>query len=130
MHDIPYIKDSYSRYDLYSLDYCFKDGLVNKENLLNHRLYKFSYLKTSLQNAIIDKINLLLKLQIFNTPINVDFRLKILITILNLNNSILELIQKFDYPFEIPKILIYHNNNNLPSTEDSIIFSFFKSYVL
>nr|WP_242947140.1 YceG family protein [Clostridium haemolyticum] len=124
------MKDSYSRYDLYSLDYCFKDGLVNKENLLNHRLYKFSYLKTSLQNAIIDKINLLLKLQIFNTPINVDFRLKILITILNLNNSILELIQKFDYPFEIPKILIYHNNNNLPSTEDSIIFSFFKSYVL
>ncbi|WP_242846676.1 YceG family protein [Clostridium sp. K25] len=124
IHDIPYIKDSYSRYDLYSLDYCFKDGLVNKQNLLNHRLYKFSYLKTSLQNAIIDKINLLLKLPIFNTPINTDFRLKILITILNLNNSILELIQKFDYPFEIPKILIYHNNNNLPSTEDSIILAF------
>ncbi|MCD3283549.1 hypothetical protein G8V05_15410, partial [Clostridium botulinum C/D] len=38
--------------------------------------------------------------------------------------SILELIQKFDYPFEIPKIFIYHNNNNVPSTEDAIILAF------
>ncbi|KGM98584.1 YceG family protein [Clostridium botulinum] len=124
IYDIPYTKDSYSNYDLYSLDYCFKDGLVNKENLLKHRLYKFSYLKTSLQSVIIDKINLLLKLNIFNTPIDTELKLKILITILNLDNSILELIQKFDYPFEIPKILIYHNNNNVPSTEDSIILAF------
>lgn len=30
---IPYVKEAYSKYDLYSLEYCFKDGVVDKESL-------------------------------------------------------------------------------------------------
>lgn len=123
--DIPYILDNnYSRYDLYSLEYCFKNGMVDKENLLSNRLYKFSYLKTPLQNGIIDKINQLLKLSIFKNKMETEFKLKILMTILSLNENILNLIQKFDYPFKIPKILIYDNDKDIFSDSDSIVVAF------
>lgn len=121
---VPYINDNYSRYDLYSLEYCFKDGIVDKENVLNHRLYKFSYLKTPLQNGIIDKINQLLRFPIFKNSMNTEFRLKILMTILSLDANVLELIQKFDYPFKIPKLLIYDSTKDIFSEEDSIILAF------
>lgn len=122
---LPYIKTNYSRYDLYSLEYCCdKNGLVDKESLLKNRLYKFGYLKTSLQNAIIDKINQLFKLPILKDSLSVEFRLKILITVLTMDKNILELIQKFDYPFKIPKIFIYDKDENIFSDEDFIILAF------
>lgn len=122
---LPYIKANYSRYDLYSLEYCFdKNGLVDKESFFKHRLYKFGYLKTSLQNAIIDKINQLFKLPIFKDSLSVEFRLKILMTVLTMDKSILELIQKFDYPFNIPKIFIYDKDENIFSDEDFIMLAF------
>ena len=123
--DIPYILDNnYSRYDLYSLEYCFKNGMVDKESLLSNRLYRFSYLKTPLQNGIIDKVNQLLKLSIFKNEMETEFKLKVLMTILSLNENILKLIQKFDYPFKIPKILIYDNDKDIFSDSDSIVVAF------
>lgn len=121
---IPYTKINYSKYDLYGLNYCFKDGFIDKETLLKHRLYNFSYLKTPLQNGIIDKINKLIELSPFKSSVDTEFKLKILITILTLDKDILELIQKFDYPFKIPKLLIYDNNEDIFSTEDSITLAF------
>lgn len=121
---IPYIQSSYSRYDLYSLEFCFKDGLINKEGLLNHRLYKFSYLKTPLQDVIIDKINQLVNLSILKNSVDEESKLKILMCILNLDKNILELIQKFDYPFKVPKVLIYDNDEAIFSEEDSIVLAF------
>ncbi|MCY6484930.1 hypothetical protein OW763_11310 [Clostridium aestuarii] len=122
---IPYTKTNYSKQDLYRLQYCIdKDGLIIKENLFKNNLYKFSYLKTSLQNAIIDKTNQLLKLSIFKNSTDNQFTLKTLMTILTIDKEILELIQKFDFPFKIPKIIIYDNDENIFSDEDSIILAF------
>jgi hypothetical protein len=121
---IPYVSTNYSRYDLYSLEYCFKDGLVDKESLFKNRLYRFSYLKTPLQNGIIDKINQLLSIPMFKNTVDTEFRLKILLNILSLDAQVLELIQKFDYPFKIPKLLIYHNDKEIFSEDDSIVLSF------
>lgn len=121
---IPYVSSNYSRYDLYSLEFCFKNGLVDKENLLKHRLYKFSYLKTPLQNGIIDKINQLLNMPMFKNSLDTEFRLKILLNVLSLDPQVLELIQRFDYPFKIPKLLIYHNDREIFSEDDSIVLAF------
>ncbi|MCY6355693.1 YceG family protein [Clostridium sp. ZS2-4] len=122
---LPYIKTNCSKYDLYSLEYCFdKNGLVDRESLFKHRLYKFGYLKTSLQDTIIYKINQLLKLPIFKYSLSVEFRLRILMTVLTIDKNILELIQKFDYPFKIPKIFIYDKDENIFSDEDFIMLAF------
>lgn len=122
---IPFTDKTYSNADLYFSRNLFNnEGLINKDNLLKSNLYKFSYLKTPLQNTIINKINNLFRLPIFNRPIDLEFKLKILLTILKLDKKLLNLIQLFDYPFKIPKLLIYDNNENIFSDEDSIIIAF------
>lgn len=125
--EVPYVKTSYSNYDFYSLQYCFtKDNLLDSKKLFSHRLYKFAYLKTSLQNTIVEKINQMLKLSFFKglDKNDTEFKLKILITVLSIDKNVLELIQKFDYPFNIPKIMFYDNTENIFSLQDCIILIF------
>ncbi|WIF95277.1 YceG family protein [Caminicella sporogenes] len=122
---IPFTNKLYSDSDLYFSKSLFnKDGSVDKNRLFESSLYKFSYLKTPLQNTIINKINDLFKLPIFNKTIDFEFKQIILLTILNMDKRYLNLIQLFDYPFKIPKLIIYDNNENIFSLEDSIIIGF------
>ena len=122
---VPFTKITYSKPELYSCSFLFnQNGLIDKDKVLTHKLYRFSYLKSSLQNIILDKINYLIKISMLKKPIDKEFRLKILITVLTMDKKILELIQRFDYPFKLPKIIVYDNDENLFSDEDSIILSF------
>jgi len=43
---------------------------------------------------------------------------------LNLDKEILELIQTFDYPNKIPKLIIFDNDENVFSEEDAIVLAF------
>ena len=54
-----------------------------------------------------------------------DFQVDIFSVLVNLDKSILQLLQSFDYQEEVPKIVIYNNekNGNI-SYEDSIMLSF------
>ena len=122
---IPFTKINYSKNDLHTLITVFnREGKIDKEKLLANRFYKHSYLKTSVQDTIIDKINLLLKMEMFEKSSNKEFILKIVMTILNLDKEILELIQTFDYPNKIPKLIIFDNDENVFSEEDAIVLAF------
>ena len=123
--EVPFTDVSYSKTDLYSLAFVLDNsGFVDKQKLLNHSCYKFSYLKTSLQHILLEKINYLMKTDMLIRPIDKEFKLKILMTILNLDKNILQLIQQYDYPSKIPKLLIYDNNESIFSDEDSIVLCF------
>jgi len=123
--EIPFTKVTYSKTDLYSLAFVLDNtGFVDKQKLQAHSCYKFSFLKTSLQQIIIDKINYLMKTDMLKKAIDKDFKLKILMTILNTDKNILQLIQQYDYPSKIPKLLIYDNNESIFSDEDSILLCF------
>ena len=123
--EIPFTKVTYSKTDLYSLAFVFNNsGFVDKQKLLAHSCYKFSYLKTSLQHIIIEKINYLMKTDMLKKGIDKEFKLKILMTILSTDKTILQLIQQYDYPSKIPKLLIYDNNESIFSDEDSIMLCY------
>lgn len=123
--EIPFTNITYSKTDLYSLAFVLDNkGLVDKQKLLTHSCYKFSYLKTSLQHIILEKINYLIKTDMLKKIIDKEFKLKILMTILTLDKNILHLIQQYDYPSKIPKLLIYDNNESIFSDEDSIVLCF------
>ncbi|MBX4261833.1 YceG family protein [Clostridium estertheticum] len=123
--EIPFTSATYSKTDLYSLAFVLdKNGLIDKQKLLVHNCYNFSYLKTSLQQIILEKINYLIKSDMLLKVIDKEFKLIILMTILDLNKNILQLLQQYDYPSKIPKLLIYDNNENIFSDEDSIILCF------
>ncbi|WP_082760027.1 YceG family protein [Abyssisolibacter fermentans] len=122
---VPFSSTQYSRADLYKCAYILdNEGFVDKEKLFASNLYKFSYLKTNLQNTIINKINQLFVLPIFMQDITKDFKLKIIMSILSMDKEILNLIQNFDYPFKIPKIMIYDNNESMFNEQDISILAF------
>ncbi|MBU3191772.1 YceG family protein [Clostridium bowmanii] len=128
---IPFTNVSYSKTDLYSLAFVLNtSGFVDEKKLLAHSCYKFSYLKTSLQHIILEKINYLIKTDMLKKTIDKDFKLKILMIILNTDKNILQLIQQYDYPSKIPKLLIYDNNENIFSDEDSIMLCFLNLFGL
>ena len=125
MHKIPFTNVTYSKTDLYSLAFVLdNNGLVDKQKLINHNCYKFSHLKTSLQHIMLEKINYLMQSDMLMKTIDKEFKLKILMAILDMDKNILQLIQQYDYPSKIPKIVIYDNNENTFSDEDSIILCF------
>lgn len=122
--NVPFTKTSFKTSDKYTASFLINDKGIDEKRLLEHQAYKYSHLKTALQNTIIDKINRLLTSNMLKTTMTKEFKLKILMTLLSLDDSILRLIQRFDYPFKVPKIIIYDNNESMFNDEDSIVLAF------
>ncbi len=118
---IPFSTLNYTREEMFSLAYVLnKDGYVDKEKIMTTSFYKYSYLRKSTQNLIIEKINELIKCDFFINAVDNKFKLKIIFTALNLNENIIKLVQNFDFPFNIPKVVIYANDRTEFSEEDII----------
>lgn len=118
---VPFSEVNFTREEVFSLAYVInKDGTIDKEKLIESSFYKYSYMKDSTQNFIIQKINELIKCDYFCSDIDNKFRLKIIFTVLNLQDEILKLIQNFDFPHAIPKLTIYVNDRSDFSEEDII----------
>ena len=100
------------------------NGKIEKKTLLSSSLYKFTHLKTALQEAMIEKIQYLMDSDILTMDHHEDMKLKILSVILNIDKQLLNMIQKFDYPFSIPKFVAYDSSENIFSLEDCIIIAF------
>jgi len=122
---VPFTKITYSRQDLFSSAFLFNEkGLVDENKLFKNALYKFGYLKNSLQHFIVDKINELILSKDFKENYDEKFKLKILMTIINMDSEILKLIEKFDFTAEVPKLVVYNNTKENFSEEDIILIAF------
>lgn len=125
---VPFTEVTFTKQEMYSMAFLLdKNGFVNKEALQSSKYYKFGYLRTSLQNLLIDKLNELLTSNSFKRPIDNNFRLLILMTVITLNEEILKLIETFDYPTSVPKLVIYNNSKEPFSDEDAITIVFLNS---
>lgn len=123
---LPFTEIRYTKQELYQSNYLLdKEGLVDAEKVVKDRHYKFGYLKTSLQHFLITKINELFHSGIFLEPVDDKFKLKILMTILTMDDDLLKLIEVFDYPQEIPKLIVYDNHRNTFNESDSILLAYF-----
>ena len=101
------------------------DGSLNKEKVKNIREYRYGYLRTPVQDLILDKIDeLISSVDMFTFPITREFQTKAIYTILGLEKKYLDLLQKFDYPLQIPKLVIFSGNESTFSDEDIIIIGF------
>lgn len=101
------------------------------EKLLRAPWWKYKELRTGLQRTIAEKIS---EACLHPLVINVedederDFQVDIFSVLINLELPFQQLLQSFDYPEEVPKIVIYNNekNGNL-SYEDCIMLAFMNS---
>ena len=124
-NELPIITSPLSKQEVFRLTSVFdKEENLIKENLINHELYKYSYLSDITQNRIIKKIEELFKTNILKQSLNIKDKLFILSTILNLDKKLLEMLQNFDYPSHIPKLIIYDSKETTFSFEDAIIMAF------
>ncbi|BEP28891.1 YceG family protein [Helicovermis profundi] len=124
-NELPIINNVMNKQEIYRLTNVFsKDNLINSEELKKHPLYKYSYLSENTQNKIIIKTNELLDSSVLTEKVDINLRLKVLSTVLSLDKDILELIQNFDYPMRVPKVIVYDSKETTFSREDSIVISF------
>lgn len=122
---VPFYKKNYSSGNWYLLSSVIgKDGLVDSKKLKAHTLYKYSHLKTSLQDNICEKLNLMFSSGILNLQMTTEMKLQIILVVLNLEEDILNLLQNHDYPFFIPKIVVYDNSSTMFEVEDAILLVF------
>lgn len=97
-----------------------------KRKLFKSPVYKFGFLKNSLQSLIVSKINELILSKPFKEEMDEKLKLKILMTVISMDNEVLELIERFDFTSEVPKLVIYANSRESFSEEDIIIIAFMK----
>lgn len=122
---LPFSKINYDIESLSALNFVFeKNNELSFEKLIKHRLYKYNHLSDSLQLQIFEKICLLINNNILTQKTDTNFRLKIVLTILNMDNDLSKLIQSFDYPGSIPKLIIFDPDKTTFSESDAIILSF------
>lgn len=127
--DIPFNNISYPSGNEYIIGNVFDINMnIIRENLFKHNLYNYNHLSSSIQNTIIDKINEMYKTDILNRNMDLKLRKRILLTILKMDKNILSLIQKYDYPFYIPKLVIYDSKEEMFNLIDSIIIAFLYLY--
>ena len=126
IENVPFTKISYTKQELYQTDYLLnKQGLFDELKVMKSQHYKFGYLKGHLQHFLIVKINELLSSGMFVAAVDEKFKLKMIMTILTMDDSLIKLIEVFDYPQEIPKVIVY-NNEKEPFTEnDAILLAYF-----
>lgn len=126
IENVPFAKISYSKQELYQTDYLLNEqGLFDETKVMKSQHYKFGYLKEHLQHFLILKINELLSSGMFLANVDEKFKLKIIMTILTMDDSLIKLIEVFDYPQEIPKVIIYDHEKETFSENDAILLAYF-----
>ncbi|MFZ3373223.1 MAG: YceG family protein, partial [Desulfitobacteriaceae bacterium] len=126
IEDVPFSKISYTKQELYRTAYLLNEqGIFDELKVLKSQHFKFGYLKADLQHFLIVKINELLVSEMFMTPVDEKFKLKILLTILTMEDTLIKLIEVFDYPQAIPKLIVYDNQKETFSEDDAILLAYF-----
>ncbi|MBE6878054.1 MAG: hypothetical protein E7488_02670 [Ruminococcaceae bacterium] len=86
-----------------------------------HRDYKYGILREEMQEHIFDKIQYLLDNEIISGTYRNGTEYTVIATALNLEQSIVRMIQKFDFTKTNPKLLIVNTKEQILSLEDTII---------
>lgn len=126
LEDVPFTKIIYTKQELYQTGYLLNEqGLFDEMKVVESPFYRFGYLKGHLQHFLIVKINELITSGMFLATIDKKFKLKIIMTILTMDDSLIKLIEVFDYPQEVPKVIVYDNEKATFSENDAILLAYF-----
>lgn len=104
-----------------------ENNIINREKIKKLNEYKFSYIRESVQNYILNTIQELIfkKDILFKFSKDKDILTDIIYEILNLEKEYLDMLQNFDFPYDIPQIIICHENENVFTKTDAIRIGFF-----
>lgn len=121
---LPYIRDIDENPIKKHAALFLNNGKLQVEKIKNHPDYRYAFMREDMQDYMFDKLQLLIDKRIINGTLSNGIEYTIISTILNLNKTILRLIQKYDFTKEIPKVIIVHSDESSCSIEDSIVVAF------
>lgn len=112
---------------MYQLMFCqLSDGSFDIEEIKKTNIYKFSKYSLDIQNFLLNKFNetILLK-DLFVEALDKEELLRFLVLVLNLDENIIRLIDNFDYTAQIPKVVIYLNNEDVLTNGTAMLLGYF-----
>lgn len=117
----PSTRDYYQEY----FQFIDNKGRMDEEKLLNWSKWPYLHLPTGLQRRLAHEIcELCNRLEVTNKSIHQEetLKIKLLSKLLEIDDKFIKLVQKFDFPQEVPKIIIFNNEiNGDLSFEDAIV---------
>jgi len=117
---------TYDRQTLYSSAYILTPDLkIDKKELEKSKVCRYLYVREETLDLIFTKLEELLSSPLWKKKPSKDFQLKILMTVLTMEERFVRLIESFDYTEEIPKLVVYTQDANQLSEEDVILLTFF-----
>jgi len=125
IENVPFTRVAYTKQQLFEQAYLLNtQGLIDEAVVMKSARYRFGYLKLPLQHLMLAKINELILSEMLVASPDEKLSLKILMTVLTMDDSILRLIEVFDYPQEIPKLIIYDSQRYSFSEEDALLIAY------
>ena len=102
----------------------FRNGQLQKQFIREHGVYQYGFLRESVQEHLLDKLQLLIERQIIKGTFENGTEYAIVSTILNMDKEIVRQIQKFDFTKKNPKLIYIMTGENVLSLEDTILAAF------
>lgn len=99
------IERNYTNEEMYSLMFTIENNEIHYEKIKAHKLYKLSKINIDVQNYIIKKMNEFISL--YEGKVDMKYILDTIATIITMGDEYATLIERFDFPFKIPKLIIY-----------------------
>ena len=103
------------------------EGLIDKDAIKKLPQYQFSHLKESVQDYILSTIQEMVtkKDVLFRFADDENIDNFIVYESLTLERRYQDLLQNFDFPYKIPRIVIFHDNQEVFNKNDAIRVAFF-----
>lgn len=99
------VNENFSREDMFSLMFVMSYEKVDFEKVRQHKLYGLSRVNVDVQRFIIDKYNEFCEK--FKKSVQQIDLIRLLACIIQCDINYIKLIENFDFPFRIPKLVIY-----------------------
>lgn len=121
---VPYLTStSANPIKAYSTEF-YRNGRLQKGKIKQHKAYQYSFLRESMQDFMLDKLQFLIEQKIIKGTFENGTEYTIIATALNLEKDILRMIQKFDFTKKNPKLIFIITGETILSLEDSIFVAF------
>lgn len=106
-------------------------GRLSEDKMLHSNWWPYSYLPSNIQKLISNRISELCykpRMKYKGNKNYEEFQVEIFSHLIDIEEKFLKILQKFDFPQDIPKIIVYNNEHNGDLTfHDAIILSFLNS---
>lgn len=119
------INNDFDREVTCSLVFCIENSKFNLEKLKENSLYKLNISNIDVQKFIINKLNdFLSKVEGHLNDLDI---INLVASVISMDEEYLKLIESFDYPFKIPKLVLYLSDRSSYDKNTSLFILFLSS---